>query len=57
MSPLPSRDRIDAIRMHDSSDISASDKTLAALRGPGSVILRRVNWWKLVPKRFTLRML
>ncbi|KAG0556071.1 hypothetical protein KC19_11G023700 [Ceratodon purpureus] len=38
MSPLPSRDQIDASKMPDSSDGSASDRTLAALLGPGSVI-------------------
>ena len=31
MSPLPSRDQIDASKIHDSSDSSVSDRTLAAL--------------------------
>jgi hypothetical protein len=38
VSPLPSRDQIEASKGPDSSDGSASDKTLAALLGPGSVI-------------------
>ena len=38
MSPLPSQAQINASKMPDSSDGSASDRTLAALLGPGSVI-------------------
>lgn len=38
MSPLPSRAQINESKRPDSSDGSASDKTLAALLGPGSVI-------------------